>query len=87
MCMYVHVHLMCTMVCRDTTPEENLTLFRRFCTGDKKVSDYCLRAKIDMQSDNGCMRDPVLYRYVEEPHHRTGTYMYWIYVLSYGLGW
>ena len=31
-----------------------------------------VRAKIDMQSDNGCMRDPAIYRCKAEPHPRTG---------------
>ncbi len=32
----------------------------------------CVRAKIDMQSVNGCMRDPTMYRCKPEPHVRTG---------------
>jgi len=32
-----------------------------------------MRAKIDMQSENGTMRDPVIYRYVDIPHNRTGS--------------
>ena len=31
-----------------------------------------VRAKIDMQSDNGCLRDPTIYRCKDEPHVRTG---------------
>lgn len=33
----------------------------------------CIRAKIDMSSDNGCMRDPTIYRCKNEAHPRTGT--------------
>lgn len=32
----------------------------------------CVRAKIDMKSDNGCLRDPAIYRCKPEPHPHTG---------------
>mmetsp|Transcript_40835 Transcript_40835/g.53800 ORF Transcript_40835/g.53800 Transcript_40835/m.53800 type:complete len:865 (+) Transcript_40835:26-2620(+) len=58
---------------RDTPPEENLKLFEAMCKGDPEAGKYCLRAKINMQSVNGTMRDPVLYRQNLTPHVKTGT--------------
>ena len=47
---------------RNTSVEENLKLFEQLVKGDPKTKSFCLRAKIDMKSVNGTMRDPVLYR-------------------------
>lgn len=55
---------------RNLTPEENHKIFALMIEG--KADDYVLRAKIDMKSANGTMRDPVLFRTVKTPHHRTG---------------
>jgi glutamyl-tRNA synthetase len=55
------------------TPEEAKALFEEMCSGSKEGGGWCLRAKMDMSSDNGTMRDPVMYRQNLTPHHRTGT--------------
>jgi len=59
--------------CRNVSPEVNLALFEQLLKGESAAQKFCLRAKIDMQSVNGTMRDPVLYRFNDTPHHRTGT--------------
>ena len=57
---------------RDRTPEENLDLFRRMKNGEFQAGEKVLRAKIDMASSNMLMRDPIMYRIMHVPHHRTG---------------
>ena len=57
---------------RDRSIEENLDLFRRMREGEFDEGTRVLRAKIDMASGNLNMRDPVLYRILKTPHHRTG---------------
>ena len=57
---------------RDRSVEENLDLFRRMRSGEFADGSRTLRAKIDMASGNLNLRDPVLYRILREPHHRTG---------------
>ena len=56
---------------RETTTEENLTLFRKMKLGEFKEGVCVLRAKIDMSSSFMCMRDPTLYRIRFETHHQT----------------
>jgi len=58
---------------RDQSPAEALEHFNLMCSGKEEGKAWCLRAKIDMTSDNGTMRDPVLYRQNTTPHHRSGT--------------
>jgi glutaminyl-tRNA synthetase len=58
---------------RDRSVEENLDLFRRMRAGEFEDGSQVLRAKIDMQSPNINMRDPVLYRIRHAGHHRTGN--------------
>jgi glutaminyl-tRNA synthetase len=57
---------------RDRSVEENLDLFRRMRAGEFEDGAHVLRAKIDMSSPNFNMRDPVMYRIRQVPHHRTG---------------
>ncbi len=57
---------------RNRTVEENLDLFRRMRAGEFEPGSRVLRAKIDMASGNMNMRDPVIYRIMKVPHHRTG---------------
>lgn len=58
---------------RDRTPEENLDLFMRMNAGEFEEGSRVLRAKIDMASPNMHFRDPIMYRIIKTPHHRTGT--------------
>ena len=53
--------------------KQNLDLWEEMKAGSPSGLKCCLRAKIDASSDNGCLRDPVLYRCKLEPHPRTGT--------------
>jgi glutaminyl-tRNA synthetase len=57
---------------RDRSVEENLDLFERMRAGEFEEGEHVLRAKIDMQSGNMNLRDPVMYRILHAPHHRTG---------------
>lgn len=57
---------------RNRTPEENLDLFMRMKAGEFKEGEHVLRARIDMASPNMHMRDPIIYRVMHAPHHRTG---------------
>ncbi len=57
---------------RDRSVAENLDLFRRMRAGEFPDGAHVLRAKIDMESPNQNMRDPVMYRIRREHHHRTG---------------
>ena len=57
---------------RERSVEENLDLFQRMNTGEFPEGSRVLRAKIDMASPNMHMRDPVIYRILFHPHHRTG---------------
>ena len=65
-CWNTHTHTL-------TAVEENLALWEEMKAGTERGQQCCLRAMIDMQSDNGCLRDPTIYRVKLEPHPSTGT--------------
>jgi len=57
---------------RNRPPEESLDLFQRMNKGEFAEGSRVLRAKIEMSSPNMHMRDPIIYRIIKIPHHRTG---------------
>ena len=58
---------------RDRPIEENLRLFKHMNTPEAVEGSMVLRAKLDMANPNMHFRDPVIYRIIQTPHHRTGT--------------
>ena len=58
---------------RNRPVEESLALFRQMNSGDLEEGSMVLRAKIDMSAANMHFRDPIIYRIIKHPHHRTGT--------------
>ena len=58
---------------RERSIDENLNLFQQMKKGKFKNGEKVLRAKIDMNSPNLNMRDPVLYRILHAKHHRTNN--------------
>ncbi|MGB2997844.1 MAG: glutamine--tRNA ligase, partial [Phycisphaerae bacterium] len=57
---------------RDRSVEENLDLFERMRAGEFPDGSRVLRARVDMQSPNLNLRDPVMCRILHAAHHRTG---------------
>lgn len=57
---------------RNRPAKESLELFELMNSGNANEGSMVLRAKIDMSSPNMHFRDPILYRIVKTPHHRTG---------------
>ena len=58
---------------RDRPVEENLRLFLQMNTPEAVEGSMVLRAKLDMANPNMHFRDPIIYRIIHTPHHRTGT--------------
>ncbi|XP_055363257.1 bifunctional glutamate/proline--tRNA ligase isoform X4 [Betta splendens] len=59
--------------CRNNTVEKNMQMWSEMQAGTQYGQTCCMRAKIDMNSNNGCLRDPTLYRCKNTPHPRTGN--------------
>ena len=58
--------------CRNLSVEESMRLWGEMQKGSDEGAGCCLRFRLDMKSNNGCMRDPVAYRVNLTPHHRSG---------------
>ena len=58
---------------RDRPVEENLRLFKQMNTPEAVEGSMVLRAKLDMANPNMHFRDPIIYRIIQIPHHRTGS--------------
>ena len=71
---------------RSRSVEENLALFERMKNGDFNSGSKVLRAKVDMASPNMLLRDPIIYRILNRPHHRTGDkwHIYPMYDYAHG---
>ena len=53
--------------------EKNLEIWEEMKKGTEYGQKFALRAKLDYQSENGCLRDPTIYRCKPEEHVRTGS--------------
>jgi glutaminyl-tRNA synthetase len=71
---------------RTRSTKENLDLFFRMNEGEFDEGSRVLRAKVDMTSPNMHMRDPIIYRIIKTPHHRTGNHwmVYPMYDFAHG---
>ena len=58
---------------RNRPVEESLELFNKMNTPEAVEGSMVLRAKLDMANPNMHFRDPIMYRIIQTPHHRTGT--------------
>ncbi|XP_073683062.1 bifunctional glutamate/proline--tRNA ligase isoform X2 [Garra rufa] len=58
---------------RSNTVEKNMQMWEEMKKGTELGQTCCMRAKIDMNSNNGCLRDPTLFRCKNAAHPRTGN--------------
>jgi len=72
---------------RDRPVHENLEIFEAMKAGKYADGEHVLRAKIDIESPNINMRDPVIYRIRHVTHHNTGDQwcIYPLYDFTHGL--
>ena len=72
---------------RNRGVEENMQIFTDMKAGKYADGEHVLRAKIDMQSGNINMRDPIIYRIRHVTHHNTGDKwcIYPLYDFTHGL--
>ena len=72
---------------RDRKIDENIDILDRMKKGEYEEGSHVLRAKIDMESPNMNMRDPVMYRIIKTAHHQTGDdwNIYPMYDFAHGL--
>merc|ERR1712130_168916 len=53
--------------------DENMRIWKEMQSGSEEGQKACVRIKLDMNSNNGTLRDPTIYRCnVKDPHHKTG---------------
>lgn len=64
--------------------EQNMKMWSEMKAGTEFGQTCCMRAKIDMSSNNGCMRDPTLFRCKNTPHPRTGSTYKYVTLMSSG---
>ncbi|XP_065222685.1 bifunctional glutamate/proline--tRNA ligase-like [Planococcus citri] len=58
---------------RNNTVEKNLLMWREMQNGTEYGQTCCVRAKINMSSAIGCLRDPTIYRCKNQTHSKTGN--------------
>ena len=68
----IHFNKLCALSPRPAV-EQNLKMWAEMKAGSEAGQCCCMRAKIDMASNNGCLRDPTLFRCKNAAHPRTGT--------------
>ena len=58
---------------RSNSVEKNLKMWEDMKKGNPAGLKCCVRAKLNMKSDNGCLRDPTMFRCKNETHVKTGN--------------